>query len=112
VAYAQDNLASLRSRLAITPAQAPAWNAFVDAVLNQARDARAQKASMAAPPATAPERLAKMAQMMRRGADSTARVAQAMRALYAQLTPGQRATVDQEFARAPADMQPPPPPPR
>ncbi|HZZ93062.1 MAG TPA: Spy/CpxP family protein refolding chaperone [Usitatibacter sp.] len=106
VAYAQQDLESLRSRLGIGPSQAQAWNAFVDAVLAQSRDMQATQSLMAQAPASAPDRLARMAEMMRRGADGMANVSRALRALYAQLDPGQRAIVDREFARGPGGMPP------
>jgi hypothetical protein len=107
VAYAQQNLQSLRSRLNISPAQAPAWNAFVDAVINQSRDMKTMQAQMAQGPSAAPDRLARMADMMRRGADGMTSVSQALRTLYAQLDPHQRSIVDQEFARGPGGAPPP-----
>jgi hypothetical protein len=107
VAFAQQNLQSLRDRLAVTSAQAPAWNAFVDAVLNQSRDMQAQMSQMAQAPTSAPDRMDKMASMMRRGADGMASVAQALRRLYGQLDPNQRAIVDQEFSRGPGGAPPP-----
>ena len=101
VAYTQQNLASLRSRLALAPNQAPAWNGFVDAVMRQSRDMQAVQAQMAQAPTAAPDRLARMADAMRRGADDMANVSRAMRNLYGQLDPNQRAIVDQEFSRGP-----------
>jgi hypothetical protein len=108
VAFAQQNLASLRSRLAIAPSQASAWNAFVDAVLNQSRDMQSQMAQMPQGSVSAPERMDVMARMMRRSADGMANVAQALRQLYSQLDPNQRSIVDQEFARGPGAGGPPP----
>ena len=106
VAFAQQNLQSLRDRLAISSAQAPVWNAFVDAVLNQSRDMQAQMSQMAQAPTSAPDRMDRMAAMMRRGADGMASVAQALRRLYGQLDPNQRAIVDQEFSRGPGGAPP------
>ena len=108
VALAQQNLQSLRSRLAIAPGQASAWNAFVDAVLNQSRDMRTQMEQMAQAPASAPDRMDRMAQMSRRNADSMARVAAALRELYSRLDPNQRSIVDLEFSRGPGGAPPPP----
>ena len=107
VAYAQRNLQSLRTRLALAPAQANAWNAFVDAVLNQSRDMQAQMTQMAQAPASAPDRMDRMAQMMRRNADGMASVARALRQLYSQLDPNQRSIMDQEFSRGPGAAPPP-----
>lgn len=107
VAYAQRNLQSLRSRLALAPAQVSAWNAFVDAVLNQSRDVQAQMAQMAQAPASAPERMDRMARMMRRNADGMASVARALRELYSQLDPDQRSIVDGEFSHGPEGAPPP-----
>jgi hypothetical protein len=101
VSYAQRNLESLRSQLGISATQAPAWNAFVDAVLSQSRDMQAAQAQMGQAPASAPDRMARMAEVMRRGADGMAHVSEALRQLYTQLDPNQRAIVDREFARGP-----------
>ena len=106
VAYAQRNLQSLRTRLALAPSQANAWNAFVDAVLDQSRDMQSQMAQMAQAPASAPDRMDRMAQMMRRNADGMASVARALRQLYSQLDPSQRAIVDREFSRGPGGAAP------
>ena len=107
VAFAQQNLQSLRDRLALKPEQASAWNAFVDAVLNQSRDMQAQMSQMAQAPTSAPDRMDRMAGMMRRSAEGMASVARALRQLYGQLDPAQRSTVDQEFSRGPGGMPPP-----
>jgi len=106
IAYAQRNLQSLRTRLALAPGQANAWNAFVDAVLNQSRDMQAQMAQMSQAPTSAPDRMDRMAQMMRRNADGMAGVARALRQLYSQLDPNQRSIVDQEFSRGPGGAPP------
>ena len=106
-AFAQQNLQSLRDRLGVTSAQAPAWNAFVDAVLDQSRDMQGQMSQMAQAPTSAPDRMDRMAAMMRRGADGMANMAQALRRLYGQLDPNQRAIVDQEFSRGPGGAPPP-----
>jgi len=106
VAYAQRNLQSLRTRLALAPTQANAWNAFVDAVLHQSRDMQAQMAQMAQAPTSAPDRMDRMAQMMRRNADGMAGVARALRQLYTQLDPNQRSIIDQEFSRGPGAAPP------
>jgi hypothetical protein len=106
VSYAQQNLQSLRGRLNIAPAQANAWNAFVDSVLNQSRHMQAMQQDMAQAPAHAPDRVARMAEMMRRGADDMAGVSAALRELYPQLDPSQQSIVDQEFSRGPASAPP------
>jgi hypothetical protein len=104
VSYAQQHLASLRSRLGIAANQAPAWNAFVDAVLNQSRHMQAMQSQQ--PPPSAPDRVARMAEMMRRSADDMSNVSHALRTLYGGLNPGQRAIVDQEFSRGPGGPAP------
>ena len=106
VMYAQRNLQSLRTRLALAPAQANAWNGFVDAVLHQSRDMQAQMAQMSQAPTSAPDRMDRMAQMMRRNADGMAGVARALRQLYSQLDPNQRSILDQEFSRGPGGAPP------
>jgi hypothetical protein len=106
VSYAQQNLLSLRGRLWIGPAQANAWNAFVDSVLNQSRHMQAMQEGMAQVPAHAPDRMARMAEMMRRNADDMASVSAALRQLYPQLDPNQQSIVDQEFSRGPGGAAP------
>jgi hypothetical protein len=99
VAYAEQNLTGLRTRLHIGPNEAHSWNSFVTAVLNQSR--RMQAAESQQLPTSAPDRVARMAEMMRHDADDMASVSRALRTLYAGLNPGQRAILDQEFMREP-----------
>jgi hypothetical protein len=106
VAYAQQNLETLATRLAIAPAQASAWNAFVDAVLAQSRHTQMLQERMAQVPSRAPERVARIAETMRRGAEDMAAVAKALQALYPQLDAHQQAIVDQEFSRGPGGGPP------
>ena len=101
VAYARQNLTGLRVRLHIVANQAPSWNAFVTAVLNQAR--RMQASESQPMPTSAPDRVARMAEMMRHDADDMASVSRALRTLYAGLNPDQRAILDEEFSREPQE---------
>jgi hypothetical protein len=107
VAYARQNLTTLRTRLGVAPAQATAWNAFVDSVLNQSRHMQAMQQGMAQAPTRAPDRVARMAEMMRRGAEDMDSVSAALRQLYPQLDPRQQSIVDQEFSRGPGGAPPP-----
>ena len=95
------NLADLRSRLAITPAQESAWEGFANAVRQQTRQMQTLTGNLRQPGATAPERLTQVAEIMQQRAAGMSAVAQAMTRLYAVLTPEQRATVDEEFPAPP-----------
>lgn len=89
-------LAVLHQRLAITAAQEPAWKAFDDAVMAQASDVDAGL-GQAAGVHSAVDALNLQATVLRQQADDAAAVAHTFAALYALLTPAQRAVADDYF---------------
>jgi hypothetical protein len=96
------NLADLRSRLAITPTQESAWEGFANAVRQQTRQMQTLSGNLRQPGATAPERLTQVAEVMQQRAAGMSAVAQAMTRLYAVLGEEQRSVVDEEFPAPPA----------
>ncbi len=100
-ASVDQNLESLRSRLAITPAQESGWQAFTSAVRQQTEQMQALTGKMRQPGANAPQRLTQVAQVMQQRAAGMAAVAQAMTRLYADLDENQRAIVDDAFPASP-----------
>lgn len=103
-ANVDQSLASLHSRLSVRPDQESAWEGFANAVRQQTRQMQSMQGSMLRPPATAPERLAQMAQFMQQRAAGMGAVAQALAKLYAALDENQRSIVDEEFAPPPSGM--------
>ncbi len=92
-------IASLQRRLRITPAQQPQWDAFTGVMRDNARRQEAAAAARAARPLTltAPDDLRAHAAAAQAQADGMARLVPAFDALYAALSPAQRAAADQVF---------------
>lgn len=92
----EQRLASIKSELKITPAQESAWTAFESTVKAQVKsmprgpEQRKQFANL-----TAPERADLRAKRMQERAQGAQAIAQAVKNLYAQLTPEQKQTADQ-----------------
>ena len=95
-AVARALLGVLHQRLGITAAQEPAWQAFADAVATQAGDADTGLAQAGALN-NAVDALNLQASVLRKQADDAAAVARTFTALYAVLTPAQRAITDSYF---------------
>jgi Domain of Unknown Function (DUF1520). len=89
-------LAVLHKHLEITSAQETAWQAFANAVSAQAADADGG-ASQAGAVHSAVDALNLQATVLRKQAEDAAAVAQTFTALYAVLTPAQRAVADAYF---------------
>ncbi len=98
-ANAQARLADLHTRLGITAAQEPAWQAYADAVTAQAGQMQAFRDQMFQSNATGPDRAALMSQHMQQRLTGHAAVTQAYTALYAGLTAEQRAVFEQQCPR-------------
>jgi hypothetical protein len=91
----------LHAALALTPDQEPAWQAFADAVAQQAADMQAFRTRLAqSVPATAPERAALAERLMQQRLVSVSAVSAAISALYAHLTPAQQAILDGGYGAA------------
>ncbi len=95
---AQACLSSLHDQLGISVAQEAAWQAFAQAVTDQAQGMSMFRQQTLQAAATAPERVAQYAQFMLDRAQDAAAVSQAVSALYATLSPSQQAVFNQYFA--------------
>ncbi len=98
---AQNRLGALHTQLDITSAQEAAWQAFANAVNAQAQQMQQFRNRMlqSAPTTNAADRMALHAQFMQQRAQGAAATSQAFSALYAALTPEQRALLDQRGPR-------------
>jgi periplasmic protein CpxP/Spy len=99
VARAQKHLSELNAKLNLTADQQPAWKTFSEQVNDQAKNMVAMRDQMkgnfqSMPKKTAPERMAKMADLMNDRAQNMARMADAVKTFYATLTAEQQATFD------------------
>jgi protein CpxP len=89
--------AELRQQLNLTPAQESAWDAFTAAMTPPDFGKRADRAEMEK--LTAPERMEKRLQRMQQMQARMSKQLEAIKAFYAQLTPGQRATFDESMKK-------------
>ena len=96
-AMADSRLSDLKSQLKITTAQEAAWQAFANAMKQQASTMQAIRAQMQQSTGTAPERMAQRTAAMQQRSDGMAAVSNAFNALYTALTPEQKAIADQNF---------------
>ena len=98
-AAADQRIAALRSQLQITDTQAPAWNAFAQAMRDNAASTDAlfrQRASIAAR-LSALDNMKSYAQVARAYADNTEALATAFEGLYGVLNDQQKLTIDTLF---------------
>lgn len=111
-AAADQRISALQTQLRITPAQTPQWNAFAQAMRDNANstDALFRQRAGAAATMTAVENMKSYAQVARAYADNTEALAQAFEALYGVLTPDQRQTVDTLFRQQPTQASTAPQP--
>ncbi len=95
-------IGGLHDALAVTPEQETAWLAFANAVTDQAADMQSFRTQMwqTTTATTAPQRAALAQQFMEQRLESVSAVSSSLAALYAQLTPTQRAILDQGYAAA------------
>ena len=95
-AFVENRLAGLKSELKITPAQEPAWNAYVEQAKSQAESMRSSMIAMhERTPATLPERLELRDQIWKERQARSEAMGQKLKDLYAALTPEQKAILDQ-----------------
>ena len=88
-----EQVARLRDLLQLRPAQEPALQAFASALAAAHQGMMPDMGGQAAP-ATTPERLARMEQMMARHESAMRAMMDATRRFYAQLDPGQKRAFD------------------
>jgi len=91
----ESHLTALKAQLKITSAQEAAWQSYAAQVQQQVATMHAFHSQTQAGTGTAPERMAQHAAAMQQGADGMAAVTNAFNALYAVLTPEQKAIADQ-----------------
>ncbi len=99
VACAQQRLARLKSKLAITAEQEPQWSAFTNAVLQQMEEFKAAHQGRRTLAQTAPERTDRQVAWMKERAAAFEAVGEAAKTLYAALTPEQQRIADEKLLR-------------
>ena len=92
---AEAHLADLKTQLQINTSQEAAWQAFVAQAKAQAANMHAMRDQAQTATGTAPEQMAQRAAAMQQHATEMATMANAFGALYAVLTPEQKALADQ-----------------
>jgi protein CpxP len=92
------HLGNLKAQLKITTAQEAAWQTFTAAAKQQATGMQAMHTQMQQGTGTAPERMAQLTSAMQQRAANTATMTNALKDLYAALTPEQRTIADQHFS--------------
>ena len=92
---AESHLSDLKAQLKITSAQEGAWQAFAAQAKQQAASMQAMRAQMQQESGTAPDRMAQHSAAMQQRATGMATMSTAFTALYAVLTPEQKAIADQ-----------------
>jgi hypothetical protein len=91
------HLANMKTQLKITTDQESAWQTFATVAKQQAAGMQALHTQMRDTTSTAPDRMALHAQAMQQRAAGMATMSDAFKALYAVLTPEQKAIADQNF---------------
>ena len=108
VATTTRHLTELKDKLNLTPEQQPAWQTFSTQINDQAKKMAAMRDEMKsgaqAMPQTAPEHMAKMADMMKDRAQIMATMSDALKVFYASLSSGQQATFDKMHRTQMAQM--------
>jgi Spy/CpxP family protein refolding chaperone len=99
-ALVDSRLSDMKTVLKITPAQETAWQGFAATAKQQAVSMQAARAQMWDSAGTAPDQMALRTQMMQQRIASMATMTTALNALYAVLTPEQKAIADQNFGMA------------
>jgi periplasmic protein CpxP/Spy len=99
VAFAQQRLARLKSKLAITAEQEPQWSAFTGTVLQQMEQFKAAHQGRRPAARTAPERIDRQVAWMKERAAAFETVGQAAKTLYATLSPEQQQIADEKLLR-------------
>jgi protein CpxP len=99
VAYAQQRLARLKSKLAITAEQEPQWSAFTSTVLQQMEQFKAAHQGRKTSAQTAPERIDRRVAWMKERAAAFETVGEAAKTLYAALSPEQQQIADEKLLR-------------
>ena len=100
VAMVDKRLARFKEELKITSDQEPVWTAYAEKTRSNVKDMRDQmQAAMRDPAQTAPERFDRHIELMKKRLASFENMDDALKGLYAVLTPEQKAIADRHFAR-------------
>ncbi len=100
VARVDQRLARLKEELKIAGNQESAWTAYAEKTRRNVKEMRDQmQAAMREPAATAPERFDRHIELMRKRLVNFENMDQALKELYAALTPEQRVILDRHFSR-------------
>jgi periplasmic protein CpxP/Spy len=94
-AVVDSRLGDFKAQLKITPTQEAAWQAFAGAAKDQAASMHALHAKMLDAAGSAPERMNQRTELMRQHSMAMTKMTDAFNALYAALTPEQKAIADQ-----------------
>ena len=93
-------LARFKEELKISSSQEPVWNAYAEKTRSNVKDIRDQmEAAMRDPAKTAPERFDRHIELMKKRLASFENMDDALKQLYAALTPEQKAIADRHFSR-------------
>ena len=98
-AQAREQLMDLADDLKLAPAQRAAWAAYSTRVQQLADDVARNRNALRFPKGTAPEQLEFVAETLRNRLTALEDITDAGKALYAVLTPDQRAVADNRLAR-------------
>ncbi len=100
VAMVDKRLARFKEELKITSDQEPVWTAYAEKTRSNVKDMRDQmQAAMRDPAQTAPERFDRHIELMKKRLANFENMDDALKGLYAALTPEQKAIADRHFAR-------------
>ena len=100
VAKVEQRLAGLKGELKITPDQEAVWAAYAEKTRSNVKAIRDRMdAAMHDQPQTAPERFDRHIELMRARLASFENMDEALKQLYAALTPEQKAAADRHFAK-------------
>ena len=100
VAMVDKRLARFKQELKITGDQETAWTAYAEKTRNNVKDMRDQmQAAMKDPAQTAPERFDRHIELMKKRLVGFQNMDDALKSLYAALTPEQKSIADRHFAR-------------
>jgi periplasmic protein CpxP/Spy len=100
VAMVDKRLARFKGELRITSDQESAWTAYAEKTRSNVKDMRDQmQAAMKDPAQTAPERFDRHIELMKKRLVSFQNMDDALKSLYAALTPEQKSIADRHFAR-------------
>ena len=98
-AMVESRLTDLKAQLKISAAQEAAWQAYAAQAKQQAAAMQVLRAQMSQGAATAPERMAQQTAMMQQRSSAMAGRNTTFSALYAVLTPEQKAIADKSFGQ-------------